>query len=427
MSTVEPVDRDELSRVGFGCYRAHSELHGEALAQALSAGCNLIDTASNYEDGRSESLVGAVLENTGARAFVVTKVGYISPAGVASLKGAGLRTERLPQLQDGTPFSLEPAVLRVLLELSRSRLGRPTLDAVLLHNPERLIDTGASAAELHTAFERAFEFLDQEVHAGRLRFYGVSSNSLPTACEGTPLDLESIVPLARSGDRDPALSFMEFPLNLLERDAAGIGSRASLFARMPHGVRTIANRPLNAFFDGGLTRLALTGPRASDDGAWQRCVSLVSSRLQELDRPEPWTSFRPMQFLRDSRKEIPDLDLLDTIWERQIVPFIEAVFDGGSLGDARDAFEDLHLDARASTLLALELRTRAGVAHLLREGLLEQDSDEPLAMAACRYCLDAGADHVVVGMRRAEYVTQLAPLFAHPIGQASSNMEVSLS
>ena len=36
--------------------------HREALTQALRAGCNVIDTSTNYMDGESEQLVGSVLQ-----------------------------------------------------------------------------------------------------------------------------------------------------------------------------------------------------------------------------------------------------------------------------------------------------------------------------------------------------------------------------
>ena len=51
------------SRIGFGGYRIDLEEadHREALIKALREGCNLIDTSTNYGDGDSERLIGAVL------------------------------------------------------------------------------------------------------------------------------------------------------------------------------------------------------------------------------------------------------------------------------------------------------------------------------------------------------------------------------
>ncbi|MFH1059595.1 MAG: aldo/keto reductase, partial [Pseudomonadota bacterium] len=52
-----------VSAAGFGGYRVDVEVaeHHEALENALKAGINLVDTSTNYTDGHSERLVGAVL------------------------------------------------------------------------------------------------------------------------------------------------------------------------------------------------------------------------------------------------------------------------------------------------------------------------------------------------------------------------------
>ncbi|MYE90582.1 hypothetical protein F4X33_16480, partial [Candidatus Poribacteria bacterium] len=52
------------SKIGYGTYRVHdqNETHVETLETAIEAGCNLIDTSSNYTDGGSETLIGNVLE-----------------------------------------------------------------------------------------------------------------------------------------------------------------------------------------------------------------------------------------------------------------------------------------------------------------------------------------------------------------------------
>jgi len=54
---------------GFGGYRVDDETpeHGEALRRALLAGCNLIDTSTNYTDGGSETLIGECSRTSCAR------------------------------------------------------------------------------------------------------------------------------------------------------------------------------------------------------------------------------------------------------------------------------------------------------------------------------------------------------------------------
>ncbi|HEX8207053.1 MAG TPA: aldo/keto reductase [Solirubrobacteraceae bacterium] len=411
MSGRPVVELAELRPVGFGGYRVdvRSAVHRAALERALALGCNLVDTASGYADGRSEELVGAVLRSSGAPAYVVTKAGYVSPAAAAAMERAGVDVAAIPGVDDDTGYSLAPAVLRAQLALSRSRLGCERLDAVLLHNPERMLETGASGNDLLAALAEAFAVLAEEVEAGGLRHYGVSSNELPAAAQGDPLDLDTLVELER-GSGGPGLTFLQFPLNLVERDAARNGDRPSLLARAG-GIRTMANRPLNALSRGAKLRLALppAGEQPGDD-PWERCVELVAGRLERLGAEEPWHAFRPMQFLRDSRDEITDPELVDAIWGAQIEPFLAALYDAAPPREAVEAFSRLRASAHASARTKLAERTREALADLNAAGVLEPLDDEPLAVTACRWCLEAGADHVLVGMRRPEYVDQLAPL-----------------
>jgi len=401
------VELDELTRIGFGCYRVDVRVaqHREALTRALSAGCNLVDTASNYTDGYSEMLVGEVLDATQARAFVVTKVGYVSPSAAVRLEREGIPVGDLPRLESGTPYSIDPSVLRTLIDQSRERLRRRRLDAVLLHNPEKLGDAGATDSEIRNALRDAFAFLEEEVTAGRVRHYGVSSNALPTADLNDPLDLETLTELS-----DHGFALIQFPLNLFERAAAtDNGERPSLIGRST-SVKTLINRPLNAIVDGRQVRLADVVPYSGSD-PWDECVALVSEQLVVLGRHEPWASFRPMQFLRDNRHDIPDPDLVDVIWEAQIDPFVDALFGADPMSAARSAFSRLRVHAKFDAQTRLADGSKAMLSALSDAGLLNAESTGPLAVTACRYCLASGADHVLVGMRRREYVDELAPLF----------------
>src|SRR5690606_30764609 len=170
--------------------------HREALRKALHEGCNLIDTSSNYSAGSSERLIGAVLgqlvssgEVRREEVVVVSKVGY--------LQGAALERARRRE-REGRPY---PEVVKVSddlwhcihpewidQELARSleRLGLETLDVCLLHNPEYFLTHAARSGaaspqsdreELYRRMQAAFTRLEEHVQRGRLRYYGVSSNT----------------------------------------------------------------------------------------------------------------------------------------------------------------------------------------------------------------------------------------------------------
>jgi aryl-alcohol dehydrogenase-like predicted oxidoreductase len=69
-----------VSEIGFGAW-AIGGSWGEqkesdsvaALHRALDLGCNFVDTAAGYGDGRSERIVGRVLKERKERVFVATK------------------------------------------------------------------------------------------------------------------------------------------------------------------------------------------------------------------------------------------------------------------------------------------------------------------------------------------------------------------
>lgn len=91
-----------------------------ALHAALDAGCDFIDTADVYGDGRSERIIRAVLaERSGPRPFVATK--------------AGRRLN--PHVAEG----YTAANLSAFIDRSRDNLGVDCLDLVQLHCPPNAV------------------------------------------------------------------------------------------------------------------------------------------------------------------------------------------------------------------------------------------------------------------------------------------------
>src|SRR5690242_13193935 len=381
------LDPTELRPIGFGAYRvdARSGVHRAALHDALSAGCNLIDTASNYGDGRSETLIGDVLaERRDVDPFVMTKAGYVSPALHDEFRAAGLIDD------EQTTYRIDPDALRVSLNVSRRRLGRPRLDGVLIHNPEILCERDPTH-DVYAALERAFCFLEHEVDSGRLRYYGISSNS--------GLDLDRTVAAAAAAAHDNRLRFVQFPLNLLERGAAQ-GAPSLIEQAHLLGLRAISNRPLNALAGGERVRLAYYDDSESccTDAVFDRCVELVNRQLEEICCDAAWSDFAPMKFLRDNRDGIADPELVDAIWTDRVLPFVATLFGESLTEEVVAMFDQLHTVTRARAQASLAATTHRVLAEVA-DCPAGADVREGLAEAACRYCLSAGVDHVLVGMR----------------------------
>lgn len=271
------------SRVGFGAYRVDDTTpqHRKALRKALVSGVNLIDTSTNYTDGGSERLVGSVVRGLIAagdlnrdEVIIVSKIGYVQGQ---NLELARAREERgdgyaeMVKYQPGLWHCMHPDFIRDQLQRSLDRLELATLDVCLLHNPEYfLIDAerrGESAsdgrAEFYRRLERAFAELEEQVTAGRLSWYGVSSNTLvaPTA-DPASTSLSRMLEAARAAAGEAHhFAVLQLPLNLLEpgavfeRKEGAAGDRTVLELAGERNLAVLVNRPLNAVKDDTLIRL----------------------------------------------------------------------------------------------------------------------------------------------------------------------------
>lgn len=113
---------------------------------ALDAGINFIDTANVYEDGRSEQIIGKVLQNHRKDVLLATKV----------------RLTRHPDRLNEAGLS-RLAILNALEE-SLKRLQTDYIDIYYLHTP----DPG-------TPPEETIYVLNDLVRSGKIRYWGVSN------------------------------------------------------------------------------------------------------------------------------------------------------------------------------------------------------------------------------------------------------------
>jgi len=413
---------EEVSRVGFGCYRTclATPEHRRALKKALEAGCTLIDTASNYMDGRSEQLVGQVLsECPGAGAFVVTKLGYISPSSEQFLLDHGTRTEELHSISAESKYSLDVDSLIAQFKLSCRRLRKESVDAVLIHNPEHYFEgiPSGSAEGRHLALKRAFELFEDWAAEGKVRYYGVSSNSLVA---DWPDMLPAYLGAASTVSSSHHFRILEFPFNLLERGAArpAKSGRSLLDEARQVGLVTLGNRPLNALHGAQAFRLATYEAELTEldseiaSSVYENCVTLLSDQIRALESGHDSMDFTVMKFLRDNWSGVDHPDLVDEIFRRQFFPFVGFLWNGEPPVHVAEACSNLHRLARLHAKRRLHesaLRLRGELEAL---GLISECAGKGLAQLACEFALHSGLDHVLVGMRSERYVEDLRGLFS---------------
>jgi aryl-alcohol dehydrogenase-like predicted oxidoreductase len=288
-----------VSLVGFGGYRVgrKSPEHRAALAAALAAGVNLIDTSSNYMLGDSERLVGEVLASSGVprdEVVVVSKIGYVQGPNLdlaRQREAAGQPFPEMVKYMDGCWHCISPEFLEDQLGRALDRLGLETIDVLLLHNPEYFLSDAAhqgAAADLEAIREafydrlrRAFAYLDGAVADGRIGWYGVSSNS----CVSPPDDAEATSVTRMVEVSSGRLAVLQLPYNLFETGAlleSNTPEGTALDAALAHDLGVLVNRPLNAMAGGTgghgrLIRLAdppRPGTPNSDEALHDRVVAL---------------------------------------------------------------------------------------------------------------------------------------------------------
>ncbi len=163
-----------VSEIGFGAW-AIGGSWGEqkesdsvaALHRALDLGCNFVDTAAGYGDGRSERIIGRVLKERKEAVFVATKT---PPA-----PGAWPPT---PYCRDGERYS--ESYLRANVEERLRSLGTERIDLLQLHTWTRAWN----------ADPRPFERLRKLQAEGKIRFIGISTPEH---------DQNSVIDLMRDG------------------------------------------------------------------------------------------------------------------------------------------------------------------------------------------------------------------------------------
>jgi uncharacterized protein len=325
-----------VSRIGFGGYRVDDETpaHREALAAALAAGCNLIDTSTNYTDGGSERLVGEVLR-AAARAdgppreavVVVSKIGYVQGQNMRlaqERERSGFPFPEMVKPEEWCWHCIHPEFLKDQLGRSLERLGLLTLDVCLLHNPEYFFteakkhrrgrDLDVLRAEFYRRVQEAFAFFEGAVSRGEIGCYGVSSNSLVAAAddpEATSLTY-FLKAAEEAGGSGHHFRVVQFPMNLFESGGALVVNTGPerrltpLEAAADAGLAVLINRPLNAIVGKRLVRLA-----GAADGGGGRGLEAIRADLKALEE-EYRAAIAPRSGSSSAAVE-PFFDLIDQI------------------------------------------------------------------------------------------------------------------
>jgi aryl-alcohol dehydrogenase-like predicted oxidoreductase len=421
------VELSELSKAGFGAYKVtiDAPMHREALETAVKLGCNLIDTAPNYTLGKSELLIGKVLTDTAVskKQFIISKVGYIQGEDIQVARD-GHVSDRV-KIGDGFEYSICKDFIKIQLKRSMERLGRKYIDGYLLHNPEHYFGNVNLAQNKEFVYKKIFEafsFLEDMVQKKLIRYYGVSSNTLPMASSAsTTLDLYKLMEISKSISTDNHFKLIQFPFNIIEREAVANThscGKSLLSIIKESGLVSFGNRPLNARVAKGALRLAtydnLEGIATDppDTSTLNSMFELILSKLRETGMENSWQEFPILNQLKAHWDKMGNPESVDVLFVEHFLPFIDSLYDGDIDPRAKKLAYDLRNQMKAYSRKKMTEEARALEKSLIENNTVAADGT-PFAYRICKHYLAQGIDHLLIGMRSRQYVEDFSPEFRH--------------
>ncbi|KAK9862643.1 hypothetical protein WJX84_010934 [Apatococcus fuscideae] len=214
-----------LGSLGSGTYLGNEdEETDERVACGIIAGIghgwNVIDTASNYRNGRAELAVGRALRAVRASPFieremlfVSTKAGFVAEHLLKGLRSAG--TIQDSDMAAGS-HCIAPACLRASLTQSLTSLNLQTVDLLYLHNAAEMQLGPLGKQGFRQLLGEAFRALEELRSEGKIRAYGMATWDCFRLPPDSPshVSLQEVVALAKDiGGLDHGFRYVQLPIN----------------------------------------------------------------------------------------------------------------------------------------------------------------------------------------------------------------------
>ena len=403
-----------MSNFAFGTYRIteHNPQHIAALKEAISSGIKMIDTSSNYMDGSAERAIALAFrefdDDVRAEVEIVSKFGYIQNSNMAIHKETPF--EEVVEYSEDCFYSISQSFQENQLTKSLERLEVNTLDCYLIHNPEyyildainRGVDKDERLDEMYKRLYDSFMGLELEVQNGRIKSYGISSNSFskPHGSEEF-LPYEDLLTLADDaaqeiGNETHSFTTIELPINILETD----GLKCASWAK-ENGLRVLANRPLNAQHEGLMYRLADYDESTEYYNHFNELMEVCDN---EMLRP----MFNLLEQLDDNKHKFGWIGDYDAFLYAQIIPHmrksLEVVDEQNR--ETMYNFIDMFLsEYRKMVAYECSKNTRVALKDFFK------DCHTSLQEYALRFLMQRESiDYILVGMRKPTYVNEIVAL-----------------
>ncbi|ACO03983.1 MAG TPA: aldo/keto reductase [Persephonella sp.] len=218
-----------LSEIGIGTYLGASDQdtdirYYETITEGIQKGINVIDTAINYRNMRSEKVIGDVLKNINREKVVISTKGgyipvpyYIDEDPTQWFKREFVQKEIVsPKEITETGNIITPRFIDWSFEKSLENLNTEYIDVYFLHNPEdQLLKFNRDT--FYKKIWTVFRLLEGKVHEGKLKYYGLATwNGLRVPEDHQQhIDLKKIFDIAREvGGENHHFRFIQLPYNI---------------------------------------------------------------------------------------------------------------------------------------------------------------------------------------------------------------------
>lgn len=413
-----------MSKLAFSTYRlsVDNPEHPKALKLALEKGCDLITTAPNYMNGKSVKLVGTILEeNPQFSPIIVTKGGHLNSHDKKQLEGLSLEKDELFEIQKEHFYSLAEKALEYQIDSSLKHLKKETLDVFLIHHPEIYFQKKNIGKEaLYKKISQLFLFLEKMVTENKIKSYGISSNSFSLQpLDPQFIDFEKLVILANKTIPHNSFKWIEFPLNLIERGALEqYDGKLSLIEKTKkYQIKTLTNRPLNAFKKGDFVRLATYDKFSTliNYDASQRkleeSIKLMEKKIIEKNGNLNQDNYSLFTNLRSRWVNLHTVDQVNHIFNKMINPFLDKMGLKNHSKKSLRVFNELYEIGVGQVRLFMTREANKLRREAVSKGIIPDSPDKDLAPLACETYSNWNVDYIGLGLKKIHYVNQLSHFF----------------
>lgn len=243
-----------VSSLGIGTYLgsdsdAEDREYIECITRSLTMGINIIDSAANYRNMRSELAIGHCLGMAMKQGIikrneviVCSKAGFLafdyreSIDPYTYIDSTYIKTGLFKREEFvGACHCLSAPYLKNQLELSRRNFNLETIDIYFVHNPETQLSV-VPRQTLLTRVKNAFAAMEECVSEGKLTMYGVATwnGFRVNSSAKNHLSLEELVSFAKDvGGENHHFKVVQLPYNLTLQEAATSPTQTVRGKRLP--------------------------------------------------------------------------------------------------------------------------------------------------------------------------------------------------